>query len=138
VWLSPGRAIAFLVVNQPLFGLYIGAIFAPNHKGMPLERPDGNWDWMTRQVRTSRNVRTSVMADFLFGVVNLQIEHHLFPGMAHPHLRRAAAITRRYCHERDIPYHKTSALASYAEVLRHFHRTSQAHQAAAGMPLGAG
>ena len=38
--LSPVKAIVFIVVQQGLFGLYMGASFAPNHKGMPILPPD--------------------------------------------------------------------------------------------------
>ena len=38
--LSPGIAFAFLGVQLGLFGFYMGASFAPNHKGMPLV-PEG-------------------------------------------------------------------------------------------------
>ena len=33
--LSPAQAVAFVLVHQGLFGLYLGCSFAPNHKGMP-------------------------------------------------------------------------------------------------------
>ncbi len=33
--LSPLQAVAFIAVQQGLFGLYLGCAFAPNHKGMP-------------------------------------------------------------------------------------------------------
>ena len=33
--LSPVQAVAFVLVQQGLFGLYLGCSFAPNHKGMP-------------------------------------------------------------------------------------------------------
>ena len=36
--LSPPLALAFLVVQQGAFGLYLGCAFAPNHKGMPMRR----------------------------------------------------------------------------------------------------
>ncbi len=29
----PGKAVAFLAVNQCLFGVYLGCTFAPNHSG---------------------------------------------------------------------------------------------------------
>jgi fatty acid desaturase len=32
---SPLQAVVFVVVQQGLFGLYLGCSFAPNHKGMP-------------------------------------------------------------------------------------------------------
>ena len=34
--LSPLRALAFVVVQQAVFSLYLGISFAPNHKGMPI------------------------------------------------------------------------------------------------------
>ena len=33
--LTPLQAVAFALVQQGLFGLYLGCSFAPNHKGMP-------------------------------------------------------------------------------------------------------
>lgn len=42
-----------------------------------------------RQVPTSRNIRGGRVIDFLLGGLNHQIEHHLFPNMPRPHLRRA-------------------------------------------------
>ena len=34
--LSPLHALAFIVIHQAVFGVYLGATFAPNHKGMPM------------------------------------------------------------------------------------------------------
>ena len=34
--LSPVKAVVFIIVQQGLFGLYLGCSFAPNHKGMPI------------------------------------------------------------------------------------------------------
>ncbi|MET0416402.1 MAG: acyl-CoA desaturase, partial [Actinoplanes sp.] len=53
--LTPLQAIAFLVLHQALFGVYLGMTFAPNHKGMP--HPTGDEDYLRKQVLTSRNVR---------------------------------------------------------------------------------
>ncbi|KPC68328.1 delta fatty acid desaturase, partial [Thermoactinomyces vulgaris] len=33
--LSPGKAIAFILVHKAVWGVYMGSVFAPNHKGMP-------------------------------------------------------------------------------------------------------
>ena len=39
--LGPGlKAVAFVIVQQGLFGLYLGCSFAPNHKGMPVLTAD--------------------------------------------------------------------------------------------------
>ncbi|GGX83968.1 fatty acid desaturase family protein [Streptomyces minutiscleroticus] len=122
VVLPPGKAVAFLLVNQCLFGVYLGCVFAPNHKGMPTLTGDERPDFLRRQVLTSRNVRGGVITDVLLGGLNYQIEHHLFPSMPTPHLRRAQAIVRDYCAEIGVPYHETGLIRSYREALTHLHR----------------
>jgi hypothetical protein len=55
--LSPVRAMVFMIVQQGLFGLYLGCSFASNHKGMPILAAADRSDFLRRQVLTSRNVR---------------------------------------------------------------------------------
>jgi fatty acid desaturase len=119
--LSPGRAVLFIVVHQCLWGFYMGLSFAPNHKGMPTTGGEHGWDFLRKQVLTSRNVRGGPWVDFALGGLNYQIEHHLFPSMPRPSLRRAQPVVRAFCAERGIPYAQTGLLASYREVLRHLH-----------------
>jgi fatty acid desaturase len=123
--LSPGKAVAFLAVNQCLFGVYLGCTFAPNHKGMPTFTGDQRLDFLRRQVLTSRNVRGGRFTDVMLGGLNYQIEHHLFPSMPTVHLRRAQVIVRRYCAEIGVPYHETGLLQSYREALTHMHRVGE-------------
>ncbi len=126
--LSPAKAVAFVLVQQALFGLYIGSVFAPNHKGMPIQRPDEEWDWLTRQAVTSRNIRSTYLTDFLYGGLNYQIEHHLFPGMPRKNLRHARPITKRYCEGLGVPYHEVTMARSYAEVVAHLKSTTMTYQ----------
>ncbi|MDN3351472.1 acyl-CoA desaturase [Actinomadura sp. DC4] len=119
--LTPVQAVCFLVVQQGLFGVYMGASFAPNHKGMPIFGEDEKIDYLRRQVLTSRNVRGGRFTDFVLGGLNYQIEHHLFPSMPRPSLRRAQALVHAYCKQHGISYAETSLARSYAEVIRHLH-----------------
>ena len=127
--LPAAKALAFVLVHQMVFGLYIGSGFAPNHKGMPIQRPGEQWDWLTRQVVTSRNIRSSRLVDFLYGGLNYQIEHHLFPGMPRKNLRRARPVVKRYCEEHGVRYHEVSVAQSFAEIVGHLRRTTEAYQA---------
>jgi fatty acid desaturase len=87
--LSPLKALVFLIVQQGLFGLYLGLSFAPNHKEMPILTADEEADYLRRQVLTSRNIRGNWLIDYLLGGLNFQIEHHLFPSMPRPNLRKS-------------------------------------------------
>ncbi|MDI5962032.1 acyl-CoA desaturase [Streptomyces sp. SL13] len=120
--LTPWQALAFLAVHQMVFGVYMGCTFAPNHKGMPtITGADERPDFLRRQVLTSRNVRGGLLLEVVLGGLNHQIEHHLFPSMPTPHLRRARVIVRAYCAELGIAYTEAGLIASYAQALRHLH-----------------
>jgi fatty acid desaturase len=120
--LSPLQAVAFALLQQGLFGLYLGCSFAPNHKGMPTLTNDQELDFLHRQVLTSRNVRGSRLVDFLLGGLNYQIEHHLFPNMPRPNLRHAQPLVRAFCQQHGIGYSEDSMFGSYAQAVRHLHR----------------
>ena len=117
--LPPLKAVAFVLVQQGLFGFYLGCSFAPNHKGMPVLPASDNTDFLRRQVLTSRNVDGGWLTDFALGGLNYQIEHHLFPSMPRPNLRRAQALVVAFCADKDVPYAQTSLLGSYGQAFGH-------------------
>ncbi|MFT4235869.1 MAG: acyl-CoA desaturase [Microbacterium sp.] len=119
LFLPLGMAFAFAGVMLATFGLYMGGSFAPNHIGMPIIAAGERVDFFTRQVRTSRNIRGGWWATWLMGGLNYQIEHHLFPTMARPHLAKAREIVRDYCQANDVPYTETSLLNAQATVIRY-------------------
>lgn len=119
------QALVFLVVHQALFGVYLGCSFAPAHKGMPPLTSEQAADPLLRQVLTSRNVRGGPVVDYALGGLNLQIEHHLFPGMPRPNLRRAQPIVEHHCMSRGIAYTEANLVESYALGLRHMHEVGE-------------
>jgi fatty acid desaturase len=123
--LSWPRALAFLAVQQGLFGLYLGCAFAPNHKGMPVLSQQDNLDFLRRQVLTSRNVSGGRLTETMLGGLNYQIEHHLFPSMPRPSLRRCRILVRAFCAQTGLLYCETGLVSSYSQVLRHLHAAGQ-------------
>jgi len=119
VVLSPAKAVVFILVQQGLFGLYLGSSFAPNHKGMPILDATDRSSFLRRQVLTSRNVHGGWLTDFALGGLNYQIEHHLFPSMPRPSLRRSQALIQEFCQQRGLPYCQSSLVGSYAQALRY-------------------
>ncbi|MEV0593106.1 fatty acid desaturase family protein [Nonomuraea cavernae] len=119
--LPVGLGVLFLLVHQGVFGLYLGSTFAPNHKGMPILTKDDKLDFLRKQVLTSRNVKGGHVLDVALGQLNYQIEHHLFPNMPAPNLRKAQPIVQRYCEEIGVSYLETGLFESYGQALRHLH-----------------
>lgn len=117
--MNPFIASAFLMVMMMALGVFMGGAFAPNHKGMPMIAKDAKVDFLRRQVLTSRNIRPGVLMDFFMGGLNYQIEHHLFPSMPRPHLKRAQQITEQYCMEKAITYTEVNLAQAYKSVMKH-------------------
>ncbi|GAA4419161.1 acyl-CoA desaturase [Georgenia halophila] len=123
--LSPGKALAFMGIQLAVFGLYMGLSFAPNHIGMPIVPKDMKIDFLRRQVLMSRNVTGGRWVDTFMGGLNFQVEHHLFPSMARPHLRQVAPMVREYCEQLGVRYTETSIGQSYVAVTRYINQVGR-------------
>ena len=121
VALSPWQALVFLLIHKAATGLYLGSVFAPNHKGMLIIERGSDMDFLRRQVLTSRNVRAHPILDTWYGGLNYQIEHHLFPAMPRSSLAEARRIISAYCEQHAISYHETGMMRSYREILASLH-----------------
>jgi len=116
-FLGPWSALMVVLIQKGVGGMYMAAVFAPNHKGMPQTDSSTQLDFVRTQVLTARNIRGHPLTDLWYGSLNYQIEHHLFPGMPRLNMRRAQPIIKAFCAERGIDYHETSFLESYRELL---------------------
>ena len=121
--LPPFEAIAFLAVYEAVFSLYLGCSFAPNHKGMPLLDGDVEMGFAQRQVITARNITGGRLTTLVFGGLNYQIEHHLFPAMPRPNLPRAQNLIRSFCVQSGLTYCNESPLGSYRMATRYLRLT---------------
>ncbi len=121
-----GMAFAFLGVQLAVFGLYMGASFAPNHIGMAIVPREAKLDFFSKQVLTSRNVSGGWWATALMGGLNYQIEHHLFPSMARPHLATARRLVREHCRKHEVPYTENNLLSAWGIVLRYLNQVGLA------------
>ena len=123
-FLGPWYGAAFIAVHRALGGIYMGSVFAPNHKGMPILDEETDMDFLHQQVLTARNVQGSPIADFWYGGLNYQIEHHLFPNMPRNNLKKAQVVVKSFCEEKGIPYHHTGVWQSHVEILSFLHEVS--------------
>ncbi len=114
----------FIVAHRALVGLHLGSVFAPNHKGMPILGDDTELDHLRQQVLTSRNVLPNPVVDYMYGGLNYQIEHHLFPNMPRNRLKDARPVVKAFCADHGVPYHETGFWRSNQEILSHLHAVS--------------
>jgi fatty acid desaturase len=117
--LSPLKALAFIAAQQAVFSLYLGISFAPNHKGMPVIETATAAGFARRQVVTARNITGGRFTTFLLGGLNYQIEHHLFPSMPRPNLRRVQGLVRAFCAATDLVYTEDTFGGSFRQIIHH-------------------
>ena len=116
------QALLFAVIHQSIFGLYLSCAFVPNHIGMPILDKDVDQDFVTQQVLTARNIKGPWIVNYLFGGLNYQIEHHLFPRMPRNRLRQASRIVQKFLQENSIHYCEEGFLQSYKGILSYLHQ----------------
>jgi fatty acid desaturase len=133
--LPPGMAAAFLGVQLGVFGVLLGGAFAPNHIGMPVVAESVKFDFLRRQVLMSRNISGGPVVRFLMGGLENQVEHHLFPMMARPNLKKAQAIVREHCHQHGITYTEMSLVRSYKVILGYLNQVGLGARATFVCPL---
>ncbi|HEY4241834.1 MAG TPA: acyl-CoA desaturase [Kofleriaceae bacterium] len=123
VWLiGPVAALASYVVVSTVIGLYLVAIFAPNHMGMPSLRTGEYTSYLRQQIVTSRDLHGGAWLALLFQGLEHQIEHHLFPRIGQAQLRRARRIVTAFCAEHGLPHASTTFWRAHGEILVHLRR----------------
>ena len=115
---QPAIALAYLVAKNFTYAVCI----LPDHDTEETRDAAStpSVDWCEDQVRNSANfATTNPLVGALYGGINYQIEHHLFPTLCHVHYPTIKPIVRATCKEFGIPYvdHPT-VLSAYASALR--------------------
>lgn len=77
-------------------------------------------NWLKMQICNSGNfVNESTVWTNMFGGINYQIEHHLFPNMSHMHYEKIKPIVQEFCKEKGYPYvHHSSIWQTYKSFLK--------------------
>jgi fatty acid desaturase len=129
-WLVPTVTLGWwwlevFVLSQSLAGLYLSLAIAPNHKGMPIWPAGTQLSFLERQVLSSRNLSPNRLWDFVFGGLNYQVEHHLFPNMPRVRFSQARALVKPFCIAHQLPYTEMGAFASYQLVIAELRRVGR-------------
>ena len=90
----------------------------PNHSSYEtkIENCYSGDDWVKMQICHSGNfLIDNLWWTHIFGAINYQIEHHLFPNMSNIHYPVVSKIVQEYCKENNIPYvNKKTLYEAYA------------------------
>jgi linoleoyl-CoA desaturase len=114
-------AIAAFILFHLVFGWVLAAVFQVAHLtlGMGFDGVRAGDDWAMHQVRTSANFAThSRFITWFTAGLNHQLEHHLFPNVAHTHYSGLRPIVRAVAQRHGLECHELGSLPS--AVGQHF------------------
>lgn len=107
------QVVLFYLLATWCMGVVLAVVFQLAHVVEETEfptpqEPSGSMEfpWAEHQVITTANFapRSKVLTWFLGGL-NYQIEHHLFPWIAHAHYPHISPIVKEVCEACQLPYH---------------------------------
>jgi fatty acid desaturase len=112
--LGPLTWLPVFAIGQALLGFQMAFVFAPNHKGMPTysDADASRLSFLELQVLTSRNVTGGPLVDFMYGGLNYQVEHHLFPTMPRTNLGKCHELVTAFCREIELPFSEEGVVGS--------------------------
>merc|ERR1712154_645766 len=86
-----------------LSGLMSALIVTPTHQSEELFE-DFQFDWVTAQFRSTRNaVMTNPFSEWIWGGMQYQLEHHLFPSMPRSKYPALKPILTQFADKYNIP-----------------------------------
>ena len=96
-----------MVIHFLIMNLFYFINVYPNHTSYET-KIDNHYegpDWAKMQICNSGNfLMDNLWWTRIFGGINYQIEHHLFPNMSNIHYPVVAKIVKEYCKENNIPH----------------------------------
>jgi fatty acid desaturase len=103
------HALICLMLSELLTNLHTFLVIVPNHSGLDLYRFDekvvDKKDFYLRQVIGSCNYPTqNRLMDYLYGYLNYQIEHHVWPDLTMGQYRRIQPEFKALCLAYGVPY----------------------------------
>lgn len=119
IYTTSTEPLLFLLTMYGIYGFMFGLVIMTNHYGCEIiedDEADKGIAWLDLQTRTSRNVIGGFIIHFIYGGLNTQIEHHLFPKAPRFYLLEVAKITKEFCNKNHITYYETSPFQAYKEI----------------------
>jgi fatty acid desaturase len=100
VWLG----LAWYLGAQLLGGFMLSLVFILNHSGMDVYHEDDALNFFEAQIRSTRNVNASWLANWFTGGLNLQLEHHLYPNLPRHNLPKVQQRIRQIVEKSGYEY----------------------------------
>ncbi|CAG7723650.1 unnamed protein product [Allacma fusca] len=126
------EGVVFVLMSQFITGMLLAFAFSLNHNGMSIVdhtnfRISGDMDFSKIQVITGRDIRGGPFNFFhwFMGGLDMQIEHHLFPGLPRHNLKKIQDKVLSKCKQYGIDYHQTGFWEGLQELVSRLKAVSE-------------
>jgi len=111
-------ALILLVTLNFILSPWLAFGFITNHLGCEVfDYEEGKkFSWMELQMRTSRSLKGGFLVHWLYGGLNTQIEHHLFPRAPRFNLLKVQDMTREFAKKHNLTYFETTPIDAYIQI----------------------
>ncbi|KJH47188.1 stearoyl-CoA 9-desaturase [Dictyocaulus viviparus] len=122
LYMLPSMSIRmmYFVVSQFLSAFLIAYVVTFSHNSV--DKYPANTRLLNNfaclQIFTTRNMTPGPITDWIWGGLNYQIEHHLFPTMPRCNLRTCMFLVKEFCRENNLPYLVNDYFEGYAMNLK--------------------
>jgi fatty acid desaturase len=94
-----------------LGGFLVAVIVTANHQTEEILDADAPWNFTVDQYKTTRGVHTpDPFTFYLFGGMQYQLEHHMFPSMPRYYTWLTRPLIKQFAKENDLPCHVSGVL----------------------------
>ncbi|CAB3409513.1 unnamed protein product [Caenorhabditis bovis] len=123
---TPTR-IMFFLVSQMVGGFLLAHVVTFNHYSVEKYTLSSNImsNYACLQLMTTRNMRPGLFIDWLWGGLNYQIEHHLFPTMPRHNLNTVMPLVKEFARQNGLPYMVDDYFTGYKLGLAQFYNIAQ-------------
>ncbi|CAJ0937378.1 unnamed protein product, partial [Mesorhabditis belari] len=98
--------IAYFLISQAGSGFLIAHVVTFNHNSVDKYPANSRIlnNFAALQILTTRNMTPSPFIDWLWGGLNYQVEHHLFPTMPRCNLNKCSVLVKQFCKDTSLEY----------------------------------
>lgn len=102
--------LATMPILVPIFGILIGGFMVAivvtcNHQTEEIITTDAPYCYVTDNFESTRGVKCdNFVTEYLFGGMQYQLEHHLFPFMPRYYYPKLRPILRKFSEENSLPF----------------------------------
>ncbi|XGW32123.1 hypothetical protein V3C99_010365 [Haemonchus contortus] len=117
---SMGIRVLYFAISQLLSAFLIAFVVTFSHNSVDKYPANSRLlnNFACLQLFTTRNMTPGPITDWIWGGLNYQIEHHLFPTMPRCNLNTCMRLVKEFCRENNLPYLVNDYFEGYALNLK--------------------